>query len=178
MWQKASSAAHLTDTLQHRSPCTFSTMQESADLLDKYKKHPFAKGLLPFQGAVRSLSTPWPSIYAKQDGHQRWIVSIYSLDCSQNADPTTDLRCKHQETCHIQPCGEVRRGAQSRDRELRTSGATGPPGCRTEGGVSIPAVMYDKMMNCCVGNLERTPSAYIHTYSTHMATLACSKASG
>lgn len=45
------------------------------DLLEKYKKHPFAKGLLAFRSVIKSLDSPVPAIYAEQDGRQRWVVS-------------------------------------------------------------------------------------------------------
>lgn len=45
------------------------------ELVEKYKKVPFAKGLLPFIPALDSLTTPFSKICAKPDGKQRWVVS-------------------------------------------------------------------------------------------------------
>ncbi|KAI1782643.1 hypothetical protein LXA43DRAFT_905156 [Ganoderma leucocontextum] len=49
-------------------------MQTTNDLLETYKRHPFAHGLLPFQAALRALATPFPRIYIEQEGRQRWVV--------------------------------------------------------------------------------------------------------
>lgn len=51
-------------------------MQDMTNVIEKFKKQPFAKGLLPFRAAVRSLSTPYPRIYAHKEGRQRWVVRM------------------------------------------------------------------------------------------------------
>lgn len=50
------------------------TMETGDEILDKFKRQPFGAGMLPFQGTLRSLDTPFPRIYAQQDGRQRWVV--------------------------------------------------------------------------------------------------------
>lgn len=51
-------------------------MQDAGTLLEKYKKNPFAKGLIPFRGAVQSIGGPHARVYAHKEGQQRWVVSI------------------------------------------------------------------------------------------------------
>ena len=51
-------------------------MQDASTLLEKYKKYSFAKGLIPFRGAVRTVGGPHARVYAHKEGHQRWVVSI------------------------------------------------------------------------------------------------------
>ena len=53
-----------------------STMQDASTLLEKYKKYSFAKGLIPFCGAVRTVGGPHARVYAHKEGRQRWVVSI------------------------------------------------------------------------------------------------------
>lgn len=50
-------------------------MDSADDLLEKYKKHPFAEGLLPFRPTLKALGTSFSKIAAKEDGRQRWVVS-------------------------------------------------------------------------------------------------------
>ncbi|PIL31864.1 hypothetical protein GSI_06568 [Ganoderma sinense ZZ0214-1] len=50
-------------------------MDEAKDVVEKYKKHPFAKGLLPFRPSIKVLDTPqYAKIFAKQEGRQRWVI--------------------------------------------------------------------------------------------------------
>ena len=50
------------------------TMETMTDLLDKYKRQPFAAGLVPFASALRALGTPFARIYVEEAGRQRWVV--------------------------------------------------------------------------------------------------------
>ena len=52
------------------------TMETTTDLLDKYKRQPFAAGLIPFQAALPALGTPFSRIYTAEAGRQRWVVSV------------------------------------------------------------------------------------------------------
>ena len=49
-------------------------MESSDDLLDRFKRQPFGEGMLPFLSTLRSLETPFPRVYARQEGRQRWVV--------------------------------------------------------------------------------------------------------
>ena len=49
-------------------------MESSDDLLDKFKRQAFGDGMLPFIATLRSLETPFPRVYAQQEGRQRWVV--------------------------------------------------------------------------------------------------------
>ena len=51
-------------------------METTTDLLDKYKRQPFAAGLIPFQAALPALGTPFSRIYAAEAGRQRWVVRV------------------------------------------------------------------------------------------------------
>lgn len=55
-------------------------MGSAADILEKYKKQPFAAGLFPFRPTLKTLdeNQTFAKIYAKQDGRQRWVASTGS----------------------------------------------------------------------------------------------------
>ncbi|PIL23937.1 hypothetical protein GSI_13688 [Ganoderma sinense ZZ0214-1] len=50
-------------------------MDAEENLLKKYKKHPFAEGLLPFRPTLKELGTAFSCVSAKQEGRQRWVIS-------------------------------------------------------------------------------------------------------
>ena len=50
------------------------------ELIARFKRQPFGKGLLPFGPTLRSLETNFPRVYAAQQGRQRWVVR-----CTMNA---------------------------------------------------------------------------------------------
>ena len=56
-------------------------MQTGTDFIEKYKKTPFAKGLLPFRSTVNALGTSFALVIAKPDGRQRWVVSEVLTVC-------------------------------------------------------------------------------------------------
>lgn len=73
---------------EHLSPCSFPTlslfdrrlgpflnMEDANDLLEKFKRFPFARGLIPFQAAVQTIGIPNGRVYVHKDGRQRWTVS-------------------------------------------------------------------------------------------------------
>ena len=59
------------------------TMSTIDELLDKYKRTPFTKGLLPFVPTVEALTTDFAKISAKPDGRQRWVVRL-SVVCGDS----------------------------------------------------------------------------------------------
>lgn len=58
-------------------------MQTKTDLLDKFKRQPFADGLIPFAGAVRVIGEPFARIFAKEAGRQRWVVGCHHMHHTQ-----------------------------------------------------------------------------------------------
>ena len=51
-------------------------MQSADDLVEKFKRIPFSKGLLPFVSSLKDIDTPQAAVYAEEAGHHRWIVSL------------------------------------------------------------------------------------------------------
>ena len=49
-------------------------MQSAGDLVERFKIHPFARGLLPFKSTLNTIGTPEAAVYAEGAGRQRWIV--------------------------------------------------------------------------------------------------------
>ena len=49
-------------------------MEAGDDLLERFKRQAFGDGMVPFRGAVASLETRFPRLFAKQEGRQRWVV--------------------------------------------------------------------------------------------------------
>ena len=91
-------------------------MQTKTDFLDKYKRQPFANGLIPFTGAVRVIGEPFVRISAKEAGRQRWVVG---RPCMQHVHPQTDvgadLRQENEGCGCVQPRGDDRVNARHRD---------------------------------------------------------------
>lgn len=68
-------------------------MQSAGDLVEKFKRYPFMKGLLPFKPALKELGTEQAAVYAEDAGRQRWVVCIARMFILRLlSNPRPDLR--------------------------------------------------------------------------------------
>ena len=144
-------------------------METTTDLLDKYKRQPFAAGLIPFQAALPALGTPFSRIYTAEAGRQRWVVSVRcNVGLQHLMAIGLDFRQEDDGTGYVQLRRDIFVVRRLRYRQLRTYRSRSPGWPRGQGHVSGYHAAANSLCNMCIQPKAGEFKVPVHVHIRHL----------